>query len=177
MTATRTGPKALRGLSPSPSTSAARSAASIAAVVHVAERRQRVVRRRDDVAPGLVEVFVASGSNDVLVDEQEAEHGDGLGQGVDPLVHQRHRGGQQLALLVGDRLVDARRPLRGTGSPARSCPRAEIRRMWAALIASHFFMSKRAGFGLTRRMSNASAISSIVKTSRSSAMPQPSRAR
>ena len=42
----------------------------------------------------------------VLVDEQEAEHRHGLGQGVDPLVHQRHRGDQQLTLLVGDRLVD-----------------------------------------------------------------------
>ena len=53
----------------------------------------------------------------------------------------------------------------------------EIRRMWALLIASSFFMSKRAGLGLTRLMSNASAISCIVKMSRSSAMPQPSRAR
>ena len=52
-----------------------------------------------------------------------------------------------------------------------------IRRMCAALIASHFLRSKRAGFGLTRWMSKASAISCIVKTSRSSAMPQPSRAR
>ena len=49
--------------------------------------------------------------------------------------------------------------------------------MWAALIASHFFMSKRAAFGFTRRMSKASIISAMVKTSRSSAIPQPSRAR
>ena len=49
--------------------------------------------------------------------------------------------------------------------------------MCAALIASHFFRSKRAGLGLTRRMSKASAISAIVNTSRSSAIPQPSSAR
>ena len=42
--------------------------------------------------------------------------------------------------------------------------------MCAALIASSFLRSKRAGLGLTRRMSKASAISAIVKTSRSSAI-------
>jgi hypothetical protein len=45
------------------------------------------------------------------------------------------------------------------------------------LIASHFFGSKRAAFAFTLRMSNASIISSMVKTSRSSAIDQPSRAR
>ena len=49
--------------------------------------------------------------------------------------------------------------------------------MWAALIASAFFRSKRAGLGLTSPMSNAATISSIVKTSRSAAIAQPSRAR
>ena len=51
VTATRTGPNALRGLSPSPSTSAARSASSIAAVVHVDSAGERVVRRLHDRAP------------------------------------------------------------------------------------------------------------------------------
>ena len=54
---------------------------------------------------------------------------------------------------------------------------ASSSRMWAALIASAFLRSKRAGLGLTRAMSKASTISSIVKTSRSSAIAQPSRAR
>ena len=49
--------------------------------------------------------------------------------------------------------------------------------MWAALIASAFFRSKRAGLGLTRAMSNAATISSSEKTSRSSAIDQPSSAR
>ena len=50
-------------------------------------------------------------------------------------------------------------------------------RMCAALMASHFLASNRAGLALTRRMSKAATISAMVKTSRSSAMPQPSRAR
>ena len=50
-------------------------------------------------------------------------------------------------------------------------------RMCAALIDSSFFRSNRAGLGFTRRMSKASAISCMVKTSRSSAIPQPSSAR
>ena len=50
-------------------------------------------------------------------------------------------------------------------------------RMCAALIASHFLASNRAGLAFTRRMSKASTISSMVKTSRSSAIAQPSRAR
>jgi hypothetical protein len=50
-------------------------------------------------------------------------------------------------------------------------------RMCAALIASHFFGSNRAAFAFTLRMSNASIISAIVNTSRSSAIDQPSRAR
>ena len=49
--------------------------------------------------------------------------------------------------------------------------------MCAALIASHFLMSKRAGLGLTSRMSKAATISSMVKTSRSGAIDQPSSAR
>ena len=49
--------------------------------------------------------------------------------------------------------------------------------MCAALIASAFFRSKRAGLGLTSPISNASTISSIEKMSRSSAIAQPSRAR
>ena len=40
-------------------------------------------------------------------------------------------------------------------------------RMWSALIASAFLRSKRAGLGFTSLMSNASTISSSVKTSRS----------
>ncbi len=48
--------------------------------------------------------------------------------------------------------------------------------MWEALIASHFFRSKRAGLGLTRPISKAATISCGVKTSRSSAIAQPSRA-
>ena len=51
------------------------------------------------------------------------------------------------------------------------------RRMWSALIASHFFRSKRAGFGFTSEISKAATISSIVKTSRSAASDQPSRER
>ena len=50
-------------------------------------------------------------------------------------------------------------------------------RMWSALIASAFLRSKRAGLGLTSPMSKASTISSSVKTSRSAAIAQPSRAR
>ena len=49
--------------------------------------------------------------------------------------------------------------------------------MCAALIASAFFMSKRAGLGLTSPISNASTISSMVKMSRSPEIAQPSRAR
>ena len=51
------------------------------------------------------------------------------------------------------------------------------RRMWEALIASHFLASNRAGLAFTRRMSKAATISSTVKMSRSSAIAQPSRAR
>ena len=50
-------------------------------------------------------------------------------------------------------------------------------RMCAALIASAFFRSKRAGLGFTRAMSKAATISSSENTSRSSAIAQPSRAR
>ena len=55
--------------------------------------------------------------------------------------------------------------------------RGVSRRMWEALIASHFLASNRAGLAFTRRMSKASTISSMVKMSRSSAIAQPSRAR
>ena len=51
------------------------------------------------------------------------------------------------------------------------------RRMWAALIASHFLRSKRAGLATTSLISNASTISSRLNTSRSAAIAQPSRAR
>ena len=56
-------------------------------------------------------------------------------------------------------------------------PRSASSRMCAALIASHFLRSKRAGLGLTSRMSNAATISSMEKTSRSAAIDQPSSAR
>ena len=49
--------------------------------------------------------------------------------------------------------------------------------MCAALIASAFFRSNRAGLGFTRAMSKASTISSSENTSRSSAIAQPSSAR
>ena len=49
--------------------------------------------------------------------------------------------------------------------------------MCVALMASHFLPSKRAGFALTSAMSNAAIISSIEKTSWSSAIDQPSSAR
>lgn len=49
--------------------------------------------------------------------------------------------------------------------------------MWSALIASHFFRSKRAGFGFTSVTSNAATISSMEKMSRSAASDQPSRER
>ncbi len=104
VTAMRTGPKALRGLSPRPSTSASRRAASIASVVQSSSSDERVVRRPDDLAPAVVDLV---GRHErLLVDEEEAEHRHRLGQGVDPLVHQRHRGDEQLTLVVGDRLVD-----------------------------------------------------------------------
>ena len=44
-------------------------------------------------------------------------------------------------------------------------------------MASAFFMSKRAGLGLTSPISNAATISSIEKMSRSPEIAQPSRAR
>ena len=86
--------------------------------------------------------------------------------------------GEQRALLVGDvrgRARPARLEVRH--HPRRSGRRRRAARRWVALIASAFFRSKRAGLGLTRSMSNASTISSIVKMSRSSAIAQPSRAR
>ena len=49
--------------------------------------------------------------------------------------------------------------------------------MWAALIASAFLRSKRAGLGLTSPISNAATISSMEKMSRSPEIAQPSRAR
>ncbi len=49
--------------------------------------------------------------------------------------------------------------------------------MWAALMASHFLASNFAGLAFTRRMSKTDTISSMVNTSRSSAIAQPSRAR
>jgi hypothetical protein len=51
------------------------------------------------------------------------------------------------------------------------------RRTQSALMASHLARSKRAGLPLTRLMSNASTISAIENTSRSSASDQPSKAR
>ena len=50
-------------------------------------------------------------------------------------------------------------------------------RMCWALIASALATSKRAGLALTSATSKAATISARVNTSRSSAMPQPSRAR
>ncbi|CAO0832820.1 hypothetical protein SMICM17S_07965 [Streptomyces microflavus] len=54
---------------------------------------------------------------------------------------------------------------------------ASSMRMWSPLIASHFFRSKRAGFGCTSATSKAATISSIEKTSRSAERDQPSRER
>ena len=50
-------------------------------------------------------------------------------------------------------------------------------RTWVPLIASAFLRSKRAGLALTLVTSKAAIISSTLKTSRSSAIDQPSRAR
>ena len=50
-------------------------------------------------------------------------------------------------------------------------------RMWAALIASAFLRSNRAGLGLTSPMSNAVDHLVEVKMSRSAAIAQPSSAR
>ena len=61
-------------------------------------------------------------------------------------------------------------------SRSRKSSGASIR-MCAELIASAFFWSKRAGFGLTSATSNAAVISAIVKMSRSGPIDQPSSAR
>ncbi len=108
VTATRTGPKAWRGLrprlvdqrgsqrrldrggDPSPGSAASASCAAPSDLAAV------VVERLDGV--GRVDREVR------LVDEQEAEHVDDLGELVDPLGDQRHRGVQH-ALLLGSRWV------------------------------------------------------------------------
>ena len=105
MTATRTGPKAWRGLSPSPSTSEARSASSISAVDQCCEAGEGVVGGRDDLAAGVVDLRRA-GPSVVLVDEEEAEHVDGLGELVHPLGDQRHRQLEQPGVGVVDRVAD-----------------------------------------------------------------------
>lgn len=66
---------------------------------------------------------------------------------------------------------------RSQGSQASMKALTSSRRMWSALIASHFLRSKRAGLALTSLMSNAATISSIVKMSWSAEKDQPSRDR
>ena len=76
----------------------------MAAVVHSGKRRQGVVRGLDDLAAGVVDVVDPRERR--LVDEQEAEHLDGLGELVDALGDQRHRGVEQRLLVGGRRVGD-----------------------------------------------------------------------
>ena len=63
------------------------------------------------------------------------------------------------------------------GTERRPISSTESSRMCAALMASAFFMSNRAGLGFTSPISNAATISSMEKMSRSPEIAQPSRAR
>ncbi len=83
---------------------------------------------------------------------------------------------QQRLLLLGRRVGDELRRPAGRAPSGAAISSTESSRMCEALIASHFLRSKRAGLGLTRPISNACTISSRVKTSRSSAIAQPSSA-
>ena len=120
VTATRTGPKALRGLSPSPSTSAARSASSIASVVQSARPPAPPGPRPTTSQPVLVEHLVDVG---LVVGRPRRRRGSRACRrprsACHPLVDQRHRPGQQLGLRPCVRLVGehARRPA-GTAPPA-----------------------------------------------------------
>ena len=120
-TATRSGPKATRGLSPSPSiegvaqggldrfvrplglagrSSSAPSDAASTSPAFVGQRRARVVL--DHQRRG--------------IREQEAEHARRLAEQLHALLHERRGLGEHRALRVGQRLARARRPRPGTGT-------------------------------------------------------------
>ncbi len=63
------------------------------------------------------------------------------------------------------------------GTSRRTNSSGASSRRWRALIASHFFRSKRAGLAFTFEMSKAATSSSIEKWSSSAESDQPSRAR
>ena len=95
VTATRTGPNATLGLRPSPSTSAARSAASIEAWSNGSSAGERVVRRlqRGPRVVGEHPLAVLGVDRERgLVDEQEAQLLGARAQRLHPLLHERHGG-------------------------------------------------------------------------------------
>ena len=178
--AVRTGPNATRGLSPRPSMRAPRSASSIWSWVHAsAGSRSSASRAAASTARG---VGGQAGEGVVVVREargireQEAEHAGRLAEQADALLHER-RGLDEHGLLRGaDRDLDGAGGLQVRHGAGGELADVELR-MWSPLIASAFFRSKRAGFGLTFSTSKAATSSSRLNTSRSAENPQPSSAR
>ncbi len=100
LTATRTGPNACRGLRPSPSTSADFSASSIAGVDHSASSRSAAVAASRTRGVRRAQLLGGGGVVDLdVVDEQEAEQSDGVGQHDHPLLGQRGDGLEDPPLL------------------------------------------------------------------------------
>ena len=118
--ATRTGPNAWRGLSPRPSTSAALSASSIAGVDHSGSSRSAVVAASRMSASLGAQLLGGRRLVDLdVVDEQEAEQADGVGQHDHPLLGQRRDRVEDAPLLRGRRIADQAGRARGTGRRGR----------------------------------------------------------
>ncbi len=154
VTATRTGPKALRGFSPSSSTRAVRRAVSIASVVHSGQRGERVVRGLDHRPAVLVEELGDVGAGPGRRRPRRRAGSRACRRPPIALpIRSCTSGTAALSRTVGSSVGGSRR--RGRRPAARAAVRevssaTESSRMWVALIASAFFRSNRAGFGLTR---------------------------
>src|SRR5215203_3480310 len=176
VTAARTGPKASRRFSPSFSTSAVRNADSTAAAsksLRAASASYAAVsvgiESADSPASGAM-VILSSGRNKKANSPTASERVliRSWINGVAAASLSRSGGSGGSPIKPAAARNGTRFSVSSPGGSSRIC---------AALIASHFLASKRAGLALTRRMSKASTISAMVKTSRSSAMPQPNSAR
>ena len=108
LTATRTGPNACRGLSPSPSTRADLSASSIAGVDHSGSSRRAAVaasRTSASSGPQLLGGRRRRRSSTSSTNRKPSRP-DGVGQHDHPLLGERGDGLEDAALLRGRRVAD-----------------------------------------------------------------------
>ena len=178
VTATRTGPNANFGLMPIASTRASRSADWIASAVNSGRSATAAEAARTTCRPCSFNIFCASSGSTA---KSSAANRNPSIPGACPNVSIRSWT-SGVAWMSSSRcsvvMVCPSTPSRCRNGSIRSARSSTARvRIQSPLMAVHFLMSNRAGLGLTRETSNASAISCKEKNSRSSPIDQPSSAR